>query len=213
MKSAGIVIFIHALILLSLLYFHPPQPKSHTRHPVTIQTYVVQEEQPKPTPPKHTPAPPPKSTPKPTIDKPKPKPKPVAKPRPSVKEDPNRDKLVQMMQQSLSSLNKETPAAKTSSPKQISTLASEALSFETAYQDQLITFLEQALTLPEKGDVKLSLTLNRAGHVQAVSVKQTTSERNRTYVESTVPTLLLPPFDKQFKGESTHTFSITLTSS
>ncbi len=209
MRIPGIVIFVHVLIIACLLYLRTPQPKSKPRTPVKVQTYVVQEQTPKPQPVVQ-----PKSQPQPT-------PKPAAVPKPVVKKsapkptsEPNRDKLVQMMQQSLASLDTKPADSKPTTPsKKIGALASEALTFETAYQDRLITFLENALTLPEKGDVKITLTLNRTGGVKSVSVKQTASQRNRTYVESALPSLLLPPFKDNFKGESAHTFSITLTSS
>jgi hypothetical protein len=211
MKIPGIVIFAHLLILAGLVYLHPPQPKP--KRPVTVQTYVLQEEKPKTI----VEAPKPQPEPKKFVEaKPKIKSKPAAKPsQQGIKQsDPNRDKLIQMMQQSLASLdNSPTSSSKATSTKQIGTLASEALTFESSYQNQLIAFLKKALTLPERGDVKLSLTLNRSGGVKAITVKESASERNRAYVESTVHTLFLPPFANNFKGESAHTFPIILTSS
>jgi len=234
MKIPGIVIAVHLLILAGLAYLHPPQPKPMPRRPVTVQTYVVQEKKPKTvTQSKPKPVveskPKPTSKPKPVVESnPKPKPvveakpkpkqqtsKPKSKPKQVVKEksDPNRDKLVQMMQQSLASLDSTPSSSEVATTKQIGALASETLTFEASYQEKLIAFLEGMLTLPEKGDVKLSLTVSRSGGVKGVTVKTTSSERNRTYVESTVPTLLLPSFENNFKGENAHTFSITLTSS
>ncbi len=286
LKIASLVIILHVVILASMIYLQPLAPKTPPHKPVSINTYVVQEQEipkpivqetpkpvvketpkpevkeipkpivketpkpevketPKPivkeTPKpkakeapkkpvvKETPKPEVKETPKPIVkEAPKPKakeaPKPVVKttpqPKPIIKEapkkDPNREKLAQLMQQSLTSLEStptKTAPQQSKSPKQIQTLASEAITFETAYQNQLIAFLEAALTLPEKGDVKIALTLNRNGGVKNITVKAASSERNRTYVESTVPTLLLPSFEHHFKNESNHTFSITLTSS
>lgn len=222
MKLSGIVIIAHVLLLATLVYFHPPQLKPVRHQPVTVNTYIVQEEKPKikkppiaakPKPVVKKPEPATTET-KPTLSKPKPKPKPAAKTKEAPKENPNREKLAQMMQQTLSSLNQSSSKTPSSSlPKAIGPLASEALNFEAAYQDRLIAFLETALTLPEKGDVKLTLTVNRNGTVKKASVKETTSERNRKYVESSLPSLLLPSFENNFKGENAHTFSITLTSS
>lgn len=247
MKIPAIVICAHILLLASLLYLRPPEPKPKPRVPVAVQTYLIQEEKPKiaqpskpvaetkpvELQPKQQPAAPkPKPVaqekPKPAAqEKPKPaqqakpKPKPAAqvkaepKPHAPSKPDPNREKLKQMMQQSLASLDSSPHDHAKTEPatRQIGALASEALNFESAYQDRLAALLQSALTLPEKGDVKLSLTVTRSGSVKSVSVKNAASERNQHYVEEALPGLLLPPFENHFKGENAHTFSITLTSS
>ncbi|MCH9627997.1 MAG: hypothetical protein S4CHLAM2_16460 [Chlamydiales bacterium] len=220
MKIVISVICAHFLVLAGMTYFHPPKAKPLPRKAVAVQTYLIQEEKPKPQIPPSTPKSKPAPAPKPA-PKPKPKPKPVTKPKPTVtqtpkkKPDPQKEELVRMMQKSLSSLDQ--PSKPTSTPtkttKPIGPLASEALHFEAAYQDRLIAFLENALTLPEKGNVKLALTVNRSGMITQVHIKEAASSRNRSYIETSLPELLLPPFTDQFKGESTHTFSITLTSS
>ncbi|MCC5832383.1 MAG: hypothetical protein JJU12_05000 [Chlamydiales bacterium] len=215
MKIAGIVIFVHALILAGLLYLHPPQPKLKPHKPVAVQTYVIQEEKPKVVEAsKPLVAAPLAPKPKP-IEKPKPAPpKPKPKPAPAEKPNAHREELVRMMRESLASLeDKPAQTKKVAEVKQVGPLASETLKFEADYQDRLVAFLQNALMLPEKGDVKLALTVNRAGNVKEVKVKQAASERNQKYVEEGVPALLLPPFGSHFKGEKAHTFSITLTSS
>lgn len=231
MKIASVVIFAHVAFVAGLLYLHPQPIQPKPRKPVAVHTYTLQEEVPKVAQPKSLAAPPPPPAPKPKpveppkqkpVAKAKPQPKPEAKPKPASqnktlpqpKQDIRREELARMMQQSLASL-KSAPAEAKAAPEiqQIGALSCEALTFEAAYQDRLAAFLQNTLTLPERGDVKLSLTVNRSGGVKEVTVKSAASERNQKYVEETVPSLLLPPFEKNFKGESTHTFSVTLTSS
>lgn len=192
------------------------EPKAEVKTPPKIKT-ETKVEKPKPKPPA--------KVVKKTTTASKPKPKAPSQPKKTTttppKSDPNRDKLVKMMQQSLDSLSTSGKGTKksgspagvsASSTKKIGTLASESLSFEATYQEMLVVFLENALTLPEKGDIKITLTVTRNGSVKNVVVKKALSTRNRTYVESTLPALLLPGFGENFKGEREKTFSITLTS-
>lgn len=81
---------------------------------------------------------------------------------------------------------------------------------EGHYRDELARSLKAFLTLPEKGDVIIKLTLNRSGHVIKLSIISSASSNNRKYVEQIVPSLFLPGFGNFFGGESTHTFTIDL---
>ncbi len=232
MKIVISVICVHFLVLAGLIYLHPPKAKPLPRRAVSVQTYLVQEEKPKPkvqqtqpaSPPRSQPAPQPKpkpATPPKTKPKPKPitksqaKPKPTATQTPTKQANPQKEELVRMMQQSLSSLDQTSKpiSTPTKTAQSIGPLACEALQFEAAYQDRLIAFLENALTLPEKRNVKLALTVNQSGMILNVHIKESASSRNQNYVEHALSELLLPPLTDQFKGETTHTFSITLTSS
>ena len=71
--------------------------------------------------------------------------------------------------------------------------------------------LRRLLRLPEFGDVKLKLTLERSGKIANVSVLSAQSSLNRTYIESTLPTLKFSDFGKNFSGQSQYTFVINLT--
>lgn len=199
---------------ISLLIPSPP-----TAEPIAS----VEPEPPKPavvkpieskTPPKLTP----KASKQPApVTKPKTTAKPIVKKEQPKKEqpNPNQQKLISMMQQSLNRL--ETGGAQErhtaqSSRATIGALASEALSFEAKYEEELVIYLESLLSLPEKGDVKLKLTLKREGNVQKIDILKTTSESNKKYVESTLIPCCFPSFGSHFKGEIAHTFTITLVS-
>lgn len=126
-----------------------------------------------------------------------------------------RDKLISLMQDSLKTLDgaskRKTPATPKTTPS-IGPLASEALSFSPNYEQTLIADLEALLELPEKGEVKIKLTLNRQGKVERVCVEKAPSSRNRAYIEEALSALTFLPFGNAYKGEQTHTFCVTFTS-
>ena len=199
------IIFVHLIILGGLAYFHTSSFNWESKRSVVVNTYVAQQET--VTQVAHNFS---KSCDKSGLN-------PVVTPKPSsqstrkIKVDTNREKLVEMVKKSLNSLNHPSHTVEVLETKQqMGTLACESLTFESFYQDQLAAFLKNALTLPEKGNVKLFLKLNRDGIVRGITVKEGASSCNQKYVESTIPLLRLPPFEKNFKGKSVHTFSIIL---
>ncbi|HEV8052196.1 MAG TPA: hypothetical protein VGP47_06860 [Parachlamydiaceae bacterium] len=81
---------------------------------------------------------------------------------------------------------------------------------ETTYRDELASRLKLLMRLPEYGDVKINLTLDRSGKVLKVSVISAESKVNRTYVEKTLPGLTFPSFGGNFESAAEYTFPITL---
>jgi len=142
--------------------------------------------------------------------------KPTIKKESTSKANPSQEKLIAMMQQSLKTLSG-TCAAQASTPiaassKTIGKLASETLTFGIDYEEELASYLETHLTLPEKGNVRLRLTLKREGSVQKIEILTASSDRNRHYVETALAGRSFPAFGSQFKGENSHTFTLTLIS-
>lgn len=85
------------------------------------------------------------------------------------------------------------------------------LSFkEVAYRDELAGRLKLLLRLPEYGDVKVKLTLERSGKVVKVVVDSAESATNKKYIEKTLPDVSFPPFGSNFGSDAQYTFSITL---
>ena len=220
LKIPASVVLFHALLVATLLYFQAPAKKISQRRPIVVRTKL--EAPCKPTSiPKETPitisavpaAPP--STPKPVVQETKkiPTTKPVVK-KIEAPSPPPQDKLIALMQESLNNLGKAPSVEKsTAVSKSIGKLASETLSFEADYEEELILYLETQIFLPEQGDVKLKLTLTKTGGVSKIDIIACPSERNKKYVESALAACVFPTFGKHFKGQSTHTFSITLKSS
>lgn len=81
---------------------------------------------------------------------------------------------------------------------------------EVAYRDELAGRLKRLLTLPEFGEVKLKLTLDRSGQVVSVKILAAQSSANKTYIEKTLPTLKMPAFGSKFGTAPTNAFTITM---
>ena len=209
------VIFAHFLVIATIVYLYTPQ--TTPKRSLTIKTHVLPPE--------------PLSARKPTFPKPQPTPEhrrtllprqtPVPDRTPSLKEPPNvastspkqNEKLISLMQQSLNTLNtskKEVTSTQKTTARTIGKLASEALSFETAYEEELVSYLTSRLSFPEQGEVTLKLTLTRAGSIDKVTIVKATSDRNKSYIEAALSTLSFPSFGSHFKDETTHLFTLTL---
>lgn len=81
---------------------------------------------------------------------------------------------------------------------------------ELSYRDELASRLKLLLRLPEYGDVKIKLTLERSGKVAKLVIVSSESGANRKYVEKMIPALTFPGFGSYFSGQSQYTFAITL---
>jgi colicin import membrane protein len=81
---------------------------------------------------------------------------------------------------------------------------------EVSYRDELASRLKLLLKLPEYGEVKLKLTLERTGKVSKVVIVNSKSNANRKYIEKTLPTLTFPNFGTNFENQTNYTFIISL---
>lgn len=117
---------------------------------------------------------------------------------------------------SFSSVNLQT----TNLPKELGELQVDALSLETGssswgvketkYSDEVAYRLKMNLKLPDYGAVKIKLTLDRTGKVVKVETLKSESAKNKTYVETRIPTIQFSRFDERFQGSLQNTFVITL---
>lgn len=111
-------------------------------------------------------------------------------------------------------------ASLTSTPSAITQLQIDALPTakgapalgykEMSYRDELAGRLKLLLRLPEYGEIKINLTLNRSGKVMKLAIASAESAANRKYIEKTLPTLSFPAFGANFESSSEYTFAITL---
>jgi len=81
---------------------------------------------------------------------------------------------------------------------------------EIGYRDELASRLRLLLKLPEHGEVKVKLTLERSGKVANLVIVNSQSAVNKTYIVKKVPGLSFPAFGGNFEGESQYTFIIAL---
>lgn len=110
----------------------------------------------------------------------------------------------------------------TTLPKELASLHVDALSLrgdggasdwgikESSYSDEVAYRLKMNLKLPDYGAVTIKLTLERTGKVKKVEILKSESNKNKTYVESKIPTIVFSPFGQKFQGVSENTFVITL---
>lgn len=233
MKITLSVVLLHICMLLSLRHFSSPPPpkktplkvrslvlveqpkknagsaKQVTEKPKTSSTAVAIAKKSPPTPPlkKETPQPP---LSKPAATKTSKKPT-VQKQEIHNKSLPDQQKLLSLMQESINALN--DSSASEIAPiqkKNLGKLASETLGFEARYEAELARILEREISLPEEGNVKLKLTLKREGNVEKIVILESKSEKNNIYLTSTLKPYQFPSFGDSFKGEKTHTFTLTL---
>lgn len=81
---------------------------------------------------------------------------------------------------------------------------------EVRYRDELAGRLKLLLRLPEYGEVKIKLTLERSGKVAKVVVVSAESAINRKHIEKTLPSLTFPAFGINFTNAEQYTFVVTL---
>jgi hypothetical protein len=131
------------------------------------------------------------------------------------KKEANQNKLLSLMRESVSQLEK-GKTNKNNFPSSFSDtpnfqLESETIVFKEAnYEEGLIHYLKERLELPEKGAVRIKLILSCEGKVSQFQILSSTSNKNSLYVEKKIASLHFPHFGAYFKGESQHTFSVTL---
>ena len=72
------------------------------------------------------------------------------------------------------------------------TAAVFAINPEENYQNNLLTYLYEALHLPEQGEVKMQLTIKEDGTLAKIVVLKAESVKNRDYLEKQLPLLRFP---------------------
>jgi outer membrane biosynthesis protein TonB len=146
--------------------------------------------------------------------KPAPAKKPAAKAKkaePKIKEEPViSDTLLQELQESIAKIDQKRDkivnGKKLDTPKspKFDSGSRDVEVKDESFHESLIAHLHEALNLPEYGEVKIQLTLNPDGSVAKVAVLKSESEKNRGYLEKSLPHLQFPPL----RG-SQQTFTLT----
>ena len=67
---------------------------------------------------------------------------------------------------------------------------------EPSYQETLVAYLHQSLHLPEYGEVKIQLSLNKDGTVSKLTVLKSESSKNKVYLEKNLILLKFPRLEK-----------------
>ncbi len=229
-KQIALVVFaLHFLTIFGLMVHHlatyqalPKRPISVRTRPFLPSTQITASSPPQQTPAKPVaslkPKPPPKQTPKAT-PKPTVKSKPAVqnKPIPSIvkktKSDP--DPILQEIADNLEAITakNEIPQTKASLaiPSRVVKKAEvvEESSMDATYNEELIAFLQNALDLPEYGEVRVRLEIDRFGYLRDCSILDSKSRKNAEFLKSRLPELAFPSFNDFSIVEITQTFTIT----
>ena len=183
----------------------PPAPKVEKK-----------KEEKKPAPPKEKEKPK-KEVPKKEVSK-KEEPKVEPKKEPP-KADPKKEALLKEARASLAKMGKGEATsleASRSSLKPLTSLKSEDGLFSLKggendlYSGELIKRLKLALRLPESGEVLVDVTLQRNGRVAKVNIRESKSSVNRTYVQSTLPSVNFPSFGEFYPHDDEKLFTLSL---
>lgn len=218
---AIVVVLVHGVAIYWVAIRSEALFFSKAEKRLVVNTVTVR--QPKPAESKPVVKPPP-SKPAPVASKKPPPPKkPAEVKKPTVvKKDPFEERKRQLIanaQASMAKIRDTGPAKKTSSElKDLEVIESLRIDSpdivcaeDKGYYGALAARLRAGLRLPELGEVRIRLTLNRAGRVVKVETLNAESEYNKQHVEKMLPKLQFPPFGKNFGNASQHTFTITLT--
>lgn len=189
------VLLAHAFCLLILMtdYFCKMRPAK--RHKIAVN--MVQIEAPKkpaavvkvaPVKPASKKVAPVKAPPKPT---PTPKKKEVAPPPPQKSVDAS---LLKEIEDNLEILSNHLPPTQQKTVIQIPTF-SEARPRESnqgTMDETIAAFLQEALTLPEFGEVKVFLSIDTVGQLQSLEIISSRSEKNARFLKNRLPELHYP---------------------
>lgn len=83
-------------------------------------------------------------------------------------------------------------------------------SYEITYYQELASRLKLLLRLPKYGEVKVKLTLNRAGEFIKLAIDKAENSENRKYLEQKLPGLKYPAFGNNFKEKDQFTFILSI---
>ena len=129
----------------------------------------------------------------------------------------SKDKLLNELKKSLSNIennrkDNEKIYTPLTVPKNIHTLEVNNLDTknnDSNYFNLLAAKLKKSLELPDKGKVKLDLTISNLGKVLKVNARYSESEKNKLYLIKHLMQLQFEPFLGKLKKENEYTFQLT----
>jgi len=209
MRLFLIILGAHGLVLLFLGIKSSPVTAPHQKicvHTIELRpaAHTIVQAHPKPlTAPSKASTAPPQAQPSK-----KPAQKKAVKAKSTAEKQPAHGKLKELLEGSLASLEEHQISTTAVDEFKVGALRSEGLA-TASYEALLATYLKELLELPEQGEVRLLLTLQRDGRVKSCSVVSG-STVNRSYIERQIGSLHLPPFEHTLRNKEVHTFPITL---
>lgn len=212
-QIALVVCFVHVCAILGLLIHHVASTRFRPARPIVVRTLAMAppvEVRSVEAPPKATPPQPvAKKSPSPPAAKTKPsapiKGVQAVSSKPAKKEAP----LLQAIAQNLETLTKETvqPRSQLSIPSRLGAkteIVSPKAGEDPTYGEYVVAFLQNALDLPEYGEVKAKIEIDRYGQLVNCQILETKSRKNADFLKNRLPELTFPCLNS-----SSHTFTIT----
>ncbi len=191
----ALVVFVHGVFLAALAWQPPWESLPVSKKKVSVHTIELSPPQ------KTVIAAAPSTQPQ---SKPKPKPKPKQQKKKEGRFSDEQKKSLEKAKQALSQVN---------APSSLNNVAISRLQTtesDSTYSDSLARALKSMLTLPEYGEVALSVTLDRQGNVVNLQVTKAESHLNQQSIEKALRHAQFSSFGSNFSGESEHTFAIVL---
>lgn len=208
-KQIAIAVCLLHLFAIFMLFGHHLITKSKPIRPMIVKTHVERKvEQPKVEKPMVAVAKPQAVAPKPVAKKAAPKPAPVAKKiAPPVKQDPVLKEIAQSFEALSSQTKKSRPTLNL--PSKIESKAQLAPESDPSYGEYLITYLQNALDLPEYGDVRVKLEIDRFGRLIDCQVLEAKSVKNAEFLKNRLPDLSFACLNDYGIMDATETFTVT----
>ncbi len=194
------VLLAHGLLLAMLGADHSMHRTNVECKKITVHTIILE------TPTKAAPTAISAAAPKPKISIPAPpkqstvkteskkQPAQTASTSPQHQNSPTQDHLISEIEKNLKSLAASAPVVKKSNiaiptfkTPQLQTQSTEHFAVE-----QIATLLQETLELPEFGEVKISLSINRFGILEKLEILDVKSEKNAEFLKKRLPELQFP---------------------
>lgn len=222
------VCLAHLLVVIGLIGHHLITRRPSPPRPIVVRTVVPKAVAPVQLETKQKPAPStvpvvkketPKKEPKKEIAKAKPKPAPETKKpalekslaQPVQEKDPLLEEIAQRLEALAAASEPPRFRPSLSLPSEVEPKAkvTESSNENPVYGEILIAYLQNALDLPEFGEVKAKLDIDRFGRLIDFEILETKSVKNAEFLKNRLPELALPCFNEADSSNTNLSFTIT----
>ena len=188
MQIGAVVVALHLFCLFVWTGSYLWHRATTKRHKIAVN--MVRIEPPAKSAPKVAAAP--KPVPKKTVAAPKPVPK-AAKPKPAAPTPkPKSEALLQEIAAHLDAISAPSNPPMKKTEVHIPELATPQSSTAAGSEETIALILQESLTLPEFGEVRVQLSIERRGRLRSMEVLHTKSEKNAAFLRNRLPELQFP---------------------
>lgn len=128
---------------------------------------------------------------------------------PTKKENPKKNIKFEKAKKALAALSTEKSTSVLQDIKTVAVRSDQDYDIAAgSYENLLANILAQELSLPEPGDVKITLTIAKTGVVRQLQVIESKNQRNQDAVEKQIKQMHFPPLGKEAGMKNEKTFRI-----